>query len=127
MDDEAKDFVKFLPPELLEIIFANVGEKGIHSSLLTCKAWMQFVDNDNAIWQVLCKDLDKDDIEEDLVNGLSWKTIFLNNQGVKGTVRRWMKGKYSHLNSYDELASQKVMAVFDVDTWGLILEAELRR
>lgn len=127
MDEEAQDFVKFLPPELLEIIFANVGEKGIHSSLLTCKTWMQFVDNDSVIWQVLCRNFDKSDVQEDIASGLSWKAIFLNNQGVKGTVRRWLKGKYSYLKFHDDLASQDIMAVLDVETWGLILDAELRR
>ena len=127
MDQDAQDFMKLLPPELLEIIFMNVGEKGIHSSLLTCKTWMQFVDNDSVIWQVLCKNFDKSDVEEDIASGLSWKATFLNNQGVKGTIRRWLKGKYSYLKFHDDLASQNIMAVLDVETWGLILDTELRR
>lgn len=109
------------------MIFANVGEKGIHSSLLTCKQWSDFIDNDSLIWQVLCKQLETDDVMEDLAKGLSWKAIFINNQGVNGVIRRWLKGKYSYLKYYDELATQRCMAVLDVDTWGFVLEAELAR
>ena len=127
MSGEPQDFVKLLPPELLEMIFTSVGEQGVYSSMLTCKHWLHFVDNDSMIWQQLCQQFDRDDIEEDIAKGLSWKAIFLNNQGVKGVVRRWLKGKYSCLKLYDEIATQKLMAVLDVDTWGFILEAELRR
>jgi len=127
MEENVQDFVQFLPQEILEAIFTNVGEKGIHSSLLTCRTWSQFVDNDNIIWKVLCRDFDKNDVEEDIASGLSWKAIFLNNQGTKGVVRRWLKGKYSYLKSHDEFSSQRMMAVLDAETWGLILETELGR
>ena len=127
MEENVQDFVQFLPQEVLEAIFTNVGEKGIHSSLLTCRTWSQFVDNDSFIWKDLCRNFDKDDVQADLANGLSWKAIFLNNQGTKGVVRRWLKGRYSNLKSHDQFGSQRIMAVLEAETWGLILEAEFSR
>lgn len=127
MNKDSHDFVQFLPPEVLEMIFVNVGAEGIHSSLLTSKQWLDFVDNDSFIWEVLCRQLDQEDVLEDINKGFSWKAVFLNNQGVNGIVRKWLKGKYSFLKYYNEPESQRCMAVLDVNTWGVILEAEMAR
>ena len=127
MERMSRDFVNSFPPEVVEMIFTNLSPDEIYASLQANKEWNSFIDNDNIIWKMLCKDFDRDDVEEDLANGLSWKMIFTKNYGVKGVIRRWMKGKYSKVDFYDENMTQNFMAVLDVETWGFILEAELLR
>lgn len=127
MERESRDFVNSFPPEVVEMIFTNLNPDEIFASLQANKEWNSFIDNDHIIWKMLCKDFDRDDVEEDLANGLSWKMIFKNNYGVKGVIRRWMNGKYSKIDFYDDNMTQNYMAVLDVETWGFILEAELLR
>lgn len=40
--------------------------------------------------------------------------------------RDWLRGRYSHVRSADELIGRK-MTPLDVETWGEILQAELDR
>eukprot|EP00795_Rhopilema_esculentum_P013756 gene13756-4679_t len=127
MDTFPSDFVQILPPEVTEMIFANLAADEIYSSLLTSKKWLNFIDNDSVIWKRLCQHFDEEDIQEDLAKGLTWKNVFLNNFGVKGCIRSWIKGRFSNFETFDELACRNVITVIDVETWGIILEAELKR
>ena len=127
MDTFPSDFVQILPPEVAEMIFTNLAADEIYSSLLTSKKWQNFIDNDSVIWKRLCQHFDEEDIQEDLAKGLTWKNVFLNNFGVKGCIRSWIKGRFSNFGTYDELACRNVITVIDVETWGIILEAELKR
>ena len=52
--------------------------------------------------------------------------VFQDNYGYRQIRRWWLEGKFSIVKSLDDLP-QRILCPMDVDTWGEILEHELKR
>eukprot|EP00794_Sanderia_malayensis_P017225 gene17225-18946_t len=128
-DRRPKDIVTYFPAEIVEMIFSNLSPEAIYASLQASKPWNEFIETDDIIWKTLCSTFDINDIREDMDDGISWKVIFMKNHGTQGVTRRWLKGKYSNLKcgDWEFFTQERLFDTIDVETWGLILDAELKR
>ena len=125
------DAVGELPLELVESIFMHLDPESIVMALKTCKSWNVFLEHDDIIWKNLCLHYcDYEDVLQDRQTNQTWKSVFANNFGQNGVLKRWMSGKYSKVKSFHELPQSRycqLMWCFNVETWGMILESELAR
>lgn len=55
-----------------------------------------------------------------------FQETFLRNYQKSKVKREWLSGRYSNIRSPENLP-EKSMCPMDADTWGEILEAELKR
>lgn len=58
--------------------------------------------------------------------GKTWKEIFKDNYGEKGTKRQWLEGTFSKVTSHEQLL-KTCMYPMSAESWGDILSMELLR
>ncbi|XP_067845576.1 F-box only protein 48 isoform X2 [Heptranchias perlo] len=125
----SRDFVQFLPLELILKIFTELDIQSLSNATMTCKAWNYVIENSDSLWYNHCVTtlaVCKIELQCDRAIGLSWKVILVRNYKKSNIKRAWLDGRYSYIHSATELLRDS-MCEMDVDTWGEILEAELER
>ena len=115
-----------LPPEVILEIMSFLDTRSLCKVSQTCKKWFDFIYNSDHLWKKKCESLDWEDIEQDIQTGLCWRSIFVRNYGTNLVEKRWLQGKYSHVNSHDELPSNH-LGPLSTETWGSILDMEMQR
>ncbi|XP_012684475.1 F-box only protein 48 [Clupea harengus] len=128
-EENLQDFTEALPPEMSLKIFGELDVRSLCQAALTSKQWNRLIETNDYLWRnhcltvlaVCCKE-----VAGDRQEGLSWKVTLVRNYQKSRTKRNWIKGRYSHIRSADEIPPNS-MYPFDVETWGEILEAELER
>lgn len=122
------NFLQILPPELALQILSAVDIESLCTASQTCRNWNDVIKNTDYLWKMLCHlhCEDWEDIEEDRASGFTWKETFQRNFRHHAIRRKWLRGDFSQFNSYQELPG-RVMCIMDQQTWGQILDLELKR
>ncbi|XP_063066194.1 F-box only protein 48 [Engraulis encrasicolus] len=128
-DQQKNNFAESLPPEMSVRIFSELDVHSLCQASLTCQQWHQLIEGNDHLWRPHCLTvlaLCSREVTGDRQDGLSWKVTLVRNYQKNRVKRNWMKGRFSHVRSADQLPRHS-MYPFDVETWGEILEAELER
>lgn len=128
-EDHQQDFTEALPPEMSLRIFSELDVRSLCCASLTCKQWNRLIEDNDHLWRNHCHTVlavCHKEVSGDRQEGLSWKVILVRNYQKSRVKKNWMKGRYSHVLSADQIPPNS-MYPFDVETWGEILEAELER
>ncbi|XP_057305361.1 F-box only protein 48-like [Hydractinia symbiolongicarpus] len=115
------DPLQYFPSEMFERILVILHDKDVFNAVQVSKPWNFFINNNDHFWKELCKRLNPDDVLSDQCENLSWREIYLENIGKNGVVRRWKKGRYNKISTYEELQPDFICKL-DVETWGLLLD-----
>lgn len=122
-------FFEQLPDELYVKIFSQLDMRSLCRASMTCKRWNSAVRNNDSLWKPHClavRVVCKREIDDDRKSGFSWRDTLLRNYQKSKVKLEWLSGRYSNICSPVSLP-EKIMYPMDVETWGEILEAELKR
>ncbi|XP_029010730.1 F-box only protein 48 [Betta splendens] len=124
-----QNFVETLPTEMSVKIFGELDPGSLCSASRTCRLWHHVIEETEQLWRRQCllvRTVCQKEVDSDRGHGLSWKVTLVRNYTRSCLKRDWLRGRYSHVNSAEELSGRR-MAPLDVETWGEILQAELDR
>ena len=124
--EKVSDPIQTLPTEIIELILKLVDPDDLGHIMQLSKSWGGLLQNNDLLWKYFCSSFDKDDVNSDLVDGYSWREIFLRNYGQAGGLRRWIGGKYASIRCYEDIP-KNFYCKFSLDTWGYILDVEAAR
>ncbi|XP_062295219.1 F-box only protein 48 [Scomber scombrus] len=129
--DEANphNFAEALPEEMSVKIFGELDAESLCSASRTCKLWHYIIEESEQLWRSQCllvRGVCQREVDRDRGDGLSWKVTLVRNYSRSCVKRDWLRGRYSHVSSAEELMGRK-MVPLDAETWGEILQAELDR
>ncbi|CAK6981492.1 F-box only protein 48 [Scomber scombrus] len=129
--DEANphNFAEALPEEMSVKIFGELDAESLCSASRTCKLWHDIIEESEQLWRSQCllvRAVCQREVDRDRIDGLSWKVTLVRNYSRSCVKRDWLRGRYSHVSSAEELMGRK-MVPLDAETWGEILQAELDR
>ncbi|KAM8772161.1 F-box only protein 48 isoform 1-T8 [Acanthopagrus schlegelii] len=128
-DRTPQNFAEALPPEMSVKIFSELDAESLCSASRTCKLWHHIIEESEQLWRRQClpiRAVCQREVDSDRRDGLSWKVTLVRNYTRSRLKRDWLRGRYSHVRSADELIGRK-MTPLDAETWGEILQAELDR
>ncbi|TKS68777.1 F-box only protein 48 [Collichthys lucidus] len=128
-DTTPQNFAETLPAEMSVKIFGELDAESLCSASRTCKLWHDIIDESDQLWRRQCllvRAVCQREVDSDRGNGLSWKVTLVRNYTRSCLKKDWLRGRYSHVRSAEELSGRK-MAPLDAETWGEILQAELDR
>lgn len=123
------DFVERLPPEVTVKIFSQLDIQSLCRASETCRRWNLTIRDNDDVWKPHCltaRAVCQREIDDDRKSGYTWRETFLRNYQKSKVKREWLSGRYSNIRSPENLP-EKSMCPMDADTWGEILEAELKR
>ncbi|KAI3352622.1 hypothetical protein L3Q82_005556 [Scortum barcoo] len=124
-----QNFAEKLPAEMSVRIFGELDAESLCSASRTCKLWHHIIEESEQLWRRQCllvRAVCQREVDSDRRDGLSWKVTLVRNYTRSCLKRDWLKGRFSHVSSADELNGRK-MTPLDAETWGEILQAELDR
>ncbi|XP_071359413.1 F-box only protein 48 [Trachinotus anak] len=124
-----QNFAETLPAEMSVRIFGELDTESLCSALLTCKLWHHIIEESEQLWRRQCllvRAVCQREVDSDRRDGLSWKVTLVRNYTRSCLKRDWLRGRYSHVRSAEELSGRR-MTPLDAETWGEILQAELDR
>lgn len=128
-DGSPSDFVETLPAEMSERIFGELDTASLCSASCTCKLWHHIIEENQLLWRSQClrvRAVCPREVDRDRGDGFSWKVTLVRNYTRSRLKRDWLRGRYSHVRSAEELSGRR-MVPLDAETWGEILQAELDR
>ncbi|XP_073348240.1 F-box only protein 48 [Pagrus major] len=128
-DRPPQNFAETLPPEMSVKIFSELDAESLCSASRTCKLWHHIIEESEQLWRRQClpvRAVCQREVDSDRRDGLSWKVTLVRNYTRSCLKRDWLRGRYSHVRSAEELIGRK-MTPLDAETWGEILQAELDR
>ncbi|XP_066234203.1 F-box only protein 48-like isoform X1 [Saccopteryx leptura] len=124
------NFVERLPSEITEKIFSYLDCQSLGRASMTCKSWNSNITTSVSLWKHLCSNLKPNcetEIENDLKSGYSYRETFLRNyQKYIEVTSGWDIGIFSDIPSFPELPENS-MCTMSKETWGDILDKELKR
>ncbi|XP_061589039.1 F-box only protein 48 [Cololabis saira] len=123
------NFAETLPTEMSEQIFGELDAGSLCSASQTCKLWHAIIEQSEQLWRSQCllvRAVCQREVDRDRGHGFSWKVTMERNYTRCCVKSDWLRGRYSHVRSADELINRK-MVPLDAETWGEILQAELDR
>uniref|UniRef100_UPI0037E925D5 F-box only protein 48 n=1 Tax=Semicossyphus pulcher TaxID=241346 RepID=UPI0037E925D5 len=124
-----QNFAEKLPTEMSVKIFSELDAGSLCSASRTCKLWHHIIEDSEQLWRSQCllvRAVCQREVDSDRRDGLSWKVTLVRNYTRSCVKRDWLRGRYSHVRSADELRG-RTMTPLDAETWGEILQAELDR
>ncbi|KAK5865471.1 hypothetical protein PBY51_019739 [Eleginops maclovinus] len=124
-----ENFAETLPTEMSVKIFGELDTESLCSAALTCRLWRDIIEESEQVWRRQCllvRAVCQREVDSDRRDGLSWKVTLVKNYNRSCYKRDWLRGRYSHVRSAEELRGRK-MTPLDAETWGEILQAELDR
>lgn len=128
-DQPLLNFAETLPTEMSERIFGELDAGSLCSAAGTCRLWRAIIQDSQQLWRSQClliRAVCHREVDRDRRDGLSWKVTLVRNYTRSCVKRDWLRGRYSHVSSADELRGRK-MVPLDAESWGEILQAELDR
>ncbi|XP_076584679.1 F-box only protein 48 [Chaetodon auriga] len=128
-DTPPQNFAETLPTEMSLKIFGELDAESLCSASRTCKLWHHIIEDSEQLWRSQCllvRAVCEREVDSDRKNGLSWKVTLVRNYNRSCFKRDWLRGRYSHVKSAEELNGRK-MTPLDAESWGEILQAELDR
>nr|XP_020475909.1 F-box only protein 48 [Monopterus albus] len=128
-DSAPQNFAEMLPTEVSVKIFSKLDAKSLCNASRTCKLWHRIIEESEQLWRRQCLQVCvtcQREVDSDRRDGLSWKVTLMRNYTRSCLKADWLRGRYSHVRSADELSGRK-MTPLDAETWGEILQAELDR
>ncbi|KAM8784673.1 F-box only protein 48-like isoform 1-T2 [Rhynchonycteris naso] len=129
-EESHNNLVERLPSEVTEKIFSYLDCQSLGRASMTCKNWNFEITTNVSLWKRLCSDLKPNcetEIDDDLKSGYSYRETFLRNyQKYIEVICGWDSGKFSYITSFSDLPEIS-MCVMNAETWGKILEKELKR
>lgn len=124
------NFFKWLPQEIALHIFRQLDIQSLCKASMTCMSWSDTIrNNDSFLWKPHCEAIQavcKREVDADRKSGYSWRDILLRNYKKSQVKLRWLSGRYSNICSPTSLP-ETTMCPMDAESWGEILEAELKR
>ncbi|XP_028270490.1 F-box only protein 48 isoform X2 [Parambassis ranga] len=124
-----QNFAETLPTEMSVRIFGELDTESLCIAAQTCRLWHDIIEQSEQLWRRLCllvRAVCQREVDGDRRDGLSWKVTLVRNYTRSCVKRDWLRGRYSHVRSADELIDRR-MTPLDAETWGEILQAELDR
>ncbi|XP_041790024.1 F-box only protein 48 [Chelmon rostratus] len=128
-DTPPQNFAETLPTEMSVRIFGELDPESLCCASQTCKLWHYIIEESEQLWRRQCllvRAICQREVDSDRRDGLSWKVTLVRNYTRSCLKRDWLRGRYSHVRSAEELRGRK-MTPLDAETWGEILQAELDR
>ncbi|XP_024408806.1 F-box only protein 48 [Desmodus rotundus] len=128
-EESQNKFFEQLPPEVTLCIFSWLDVQSLCRVSMTFRSWNQKIRANDSLWKPHCLALRavcKREIDDDLKSGYSWRDILRRNYQKSKVKLEWLSGRYSNISSPINLP-EKIMYPMDAETWGEILEAELKR
>ncbi|KAM7419917.1 hypothetical protein PAMA_016829 [Pampus argenteus] len=128
-DTHLQNFAETLPEEMSVKIFGELDPESLCSASRTCKLWHHIIEESEQLWRRQCllvRAVCQREVDSDRSDGMSWKVTLVRNYTRSCLKRDWLRGRYSHVTSAEELSGRK-MVPLDAETWGEILQAELDR
>uniref|UniRef100_A0A8D3BSN7 F-box protein 48 n=1 Tax=Scophthalmus maximus TaxID=52904 RepID=A0A8D3BSN7_SCOMX len=128
-DARPQGFVDALPTEMSVKIFGELDTPSLCSAVRTCRRWRDIIEDSDQLWRTQClsvRTVCQREVDRDRRDGLSWKVTLVRNYTRSRMKRDWLRGRYSHVRSWEELSGRKTTPL-DAETWGEILQAELDR
>ncbi|XP_065816629.1 F-box only protein 48 [Labrus bergylta] len=125
----SQNFAETLPTEMSVKIFGELDTESLCSAARTCKRWHRIIEGSEQLWRRQCllvRAVCQREVDSDRSDGLSWKVTLVRNYTRSRVKRDWLRGRYSHVSSPEELRG-RTMTPLDAETWGEILQAELDR
>ncbi|KAL7403402.1 hypothetical protein ABVT39_000105 [Epinephelus coioides] len=125
----SQNFAETLPTEMSVKIFGELDAESLCSASRTCKLWHHIIEESDQVWRRQCllvRAVCQREVDSDRRDGLSWKVTLVKNYTRSCLKRDWLRGRYSHVRSAEELSGRR-MTPLDAETWGEILQAELDR
>ncbi|OBS66083.1 hypothetical protein A6R68_05376, partial [Neotoma lepida] len=123
------NFFKELPTEVTCIIFSQLDLLSLCRASETCWKWNDIIKNSGDVWRPHCltvRAVCPREIDDDIKSNYPWRVIFLRNYQKSKVKHAWLSGRYSNIRSPMSLP-ENCMYPMDADTWGEILDAELKR
>ncbi|XP_049428535.1 F-box only protein 48 [Epinephelus fuscoguttatus] len=124
-----QNFAETLPIEMSVKIFGELDAESLCNASRTCKLWHHIIEESDQVWRRQCllvRAVCQREVDSDRRDGLSWKVALVKNYTRSCLKRDWLRGRYSHVRSAEELSGRR-MTPLDAETWGEILQAELDR
>lgn len=124
-----QNFAETLPTEMSVRIFGELDAESLCSASRTCRLWHHIIEQSEQLWRRQCllvRAVCRREVDGDRRDGLSWKVTLVRNYSRCCLKRDWLRGRFSHVRSADELSGRR-MTPLDAETWGEILQAELDR
>ncbi|XP_054442923.1 F-box only protein 48 [Pteronotus mesoamericanus] len=128
-EESQNNIFECLPLEITLRIFSWLDIQSLCRASMTCRSWNYKIRTNDSLWKPHClavRAVCKKEIDDDLKNGYSWRDILLRNYQKSKVKLEWLSGRYSNICSPVGLP-EKIMYPMDAETWGEILEAELKR
>ena len=111
-----------LPNEIFEKVLKDIEAEDLKTVGSVSREWRNFVDTDWALWKHhCCRALNRDILDKEILQELSWKDIFKQNYRKNGVLKRWKEGRYSTPECFKEQPDDFICEL-SVDTWGYILD-----
>ncbi|XP_008314712.1 F-box only protein 48 isoform X2 [Cynoglossus semilaevis] len=123
------NFVETLPTEMSVKIFGELDMPSLCQASQTCRQWRDIIEDSEQLWRQQCllvRAVCQREVDKDRRDGMSWKVTLVRNYTRSCVKNDWLRGRYSHVRSADELRD-RIMVPLDVESWGEILQAELDR
>ncbi|XP_058497221.1 F-box only protein 48 isoform X1 [Solea solea] len=128
-DTLPQNFAETLPTEMSVKIFEELDTVSLCSASQTCRLWRDIIQDSEQLWRTQClliRAVCQREVDGDRRDGLSWKVTLVKNYTRSCVKKDWLKGRYSHVTSAEQLIGRRMTAL-DAETWGDILQAELDR
>ncbi|KAM5253131.1 F-box only protein 48 [Hipposideros larvatus] len=122
-------FFEMLPLEIYIRIFSPLDMRSLCRASMTCKRWNRTIKTTDSLWKPHClavRAVCRREIDDDLKSGYSCRDTLRRNYQKSQVKLEWLSGRYSDICSPVSLP-EKSMYPMDAETWGEILEAELKR
>lgn len=123
------NFFIWLPQEVTLYIFSQLDIQSLCRASMTCMSWLATIRNNDFLWKPHClavRAVCKREVDDDRKSGYSWRDILVRNYQKSQVKLGWLSGRYSNVCSPTSLP-EAIMCPMDAETWGEILEAELKR
>ncbi|KAK1333009.1 hypothetical protein QTO34_006542 [Cnephaeus nilssonii] len=117
------------PQQTAPQTLVSAGRSEFVQASMTCVSWFATIRNHDFLWKPHClavRAVCKREIDDDRKSGYSWRDILLRNYKKSQVKLGWLSGRYSNICSPISLP-ETIMCPMDAETWGEILEAELKR
>ncbi|KAM5318176.1 F-box only protein 48 isoform 1-T5 [Glossophaga mutica] len=128
-EESQSNFFEGLPLEVTLRIFSLLDVQSLCRASMTCWSWNCTIGVNDSLWKPHClaiRAVCKEEIDNDLKSGYSWRDTLQRNYQKSKVKLEWLSGRYSNICSPINLP-EKIMYPMDAETWGEILEAELKR
>ncbi|XP_006909594.1 F-box only protein 48 isoform X1 [Pteropus alecto] len=127
--ESLNNLFELLPREISLQIFSLLDVQSLCRASMTCRSWNCTITKNDFLWEPHClaiRAVCKREIDDDRKSGYSWMDTLQRNYQKSKVKFNWLSGRYSNLSSSVSLP-EKIMYPMDAETWGEILEAELKR